>query len=708
MKNWLRQQWHDYYKPAYRIVAFTIAGIIMVLSFPNMEKFKYEYELQRPWRYENVIAPFDFQIYKADNELQQERDSISNHFRPFYKRDSVNVVEVQSLVSNTLRQYASKFSVICPESISSDTVKAYVSKRLSRLLYEAYSKGIMEPIENTDNPQKNVYEFMLVQGNIIEPYGINEVYTLREAYSQITDELNSYLSARYGADNTWTRTLVERMPISEMINANILYDKDKTAQELETALNNISLSSGKVLAGQRIIGTGDIVDKKTVKLLNSLKRVYDSQYSLSAIGLPIYIGEGLMVACLLITVFLFLYFFRNDIFQELNCINFILLLMTLMVAGAGLIARHHGNITFIIPYVILPIILRIFLDSRLAMYVHTITILIISFMANNSQQFILMHIPAGMIAIISLINMTRRGQIVRTAIMVFFSYLIIYTGYGLWHSGEFDNSINPYVVLMLGINGALILFSYPVIYIFERLFGFLSDVTLMELSDTNHPLLRELSEKAPGTFQHSVQVGNLAQEVAYKIGANAMLVRTGAMYHDIGKIVSPMYFTENQAGNINPHDGMDFRESAQIVIRHVENGVRIARKHNIPQQVINIIQRHHGDSQARFFYVSYCNAHPNETVDTAAFSYPGPVPSTKEEALVMMADAVEASAKSLKTYTDENIDNLVDKIITLQTENNQFREADITFKNIEIAKAIFKEKLKNIYHGRIQYPEMLK
>lgn len=708
MKEWLHRQWHSYYKPAYRILAFAIAGFIMVLSFPNMEKFKYEYELQRPWRYDNVIAPFDFPIYKTDNELRQERDSINNNYRPYYRRDSINAVEIHTMVSNTLKQHTNKFNIICPDNVNCDSVRIYISYRLEKLLIDAYKKGIIESSENIDNPHRNVTELMILQGNIIEPYEINELYTLRQAYSEITNDLNNYLMRRYGAENTWSQLLIERLPISDLISSNIVYEHDKTIQEVESALNNISISSGKVLSGQRIIGTGDIVDKRTVKILESLKRVYDTQYGLATIGFPIYIGETLIVFCLLTTVFLFLFFFRNDIYQQLHCINFILLIMVLMVIGASLIARHHGNITFIVPYVILPIILRIFLDSRLAMYVHTITILIISFMAYNSQQFVLMHIPAGMIAIISLINMSRRGQIVRTAIMVLVTYLLIYTGYGLWHSGEFDNSINPYVILMLVINSAFILFSYPAIYIFERLFGFLSDVTLMELSDTNHPLLRELSEKAPGTFQHSVQVGNLAQEVAYKVGANAMLVRAGAMYHDIGKIVSPMYFTENQAGNINPHDGMDLLESAKIVVSHVANGVKIARKHNIPQQIINIIQSHHGDSQARYFYIKYCNEHPNEDIDKSLFTYPGPIPTTKEEAIVMMADAVEASSKSLATYTDETIDTLVEKIIAIQTDNKLFRNAEITFKDIEIAKAIFKEKLKNIYHARIQYPELLK
>lgn len=706
MKERFRRIWNEYYKPAYRVVAFVVAGIIMVLSFPNMKKFKYEYEIQRPWRYENIIAPFDFPIYKTDSELLTERDSIMTNFRPYYRRDTIDVATVATDVDNMLRHYQSKFTTICPQTVHADSVRNFVGESLTQALVSAYSVGIIESPETVEDTHSSSYELVLVTGNIQEPYELSELLTMREAYTIVVEQLKFDLDGHYGANRSWTQTLVDRMPINDLITANVVYDEARTNIERENRLARMSLSSGRMVAGQRIISTGDIVDRQTIKILDSLKKAYDTQDSSNVHTLPVYLGEILMIACLLTSVFLFLYFFRRNDFNSLHCVNFILLMMILMVVGTGVATSRNANICFAVPYVILPIMLRIFLDSRVAMYVHMVTVLIVSFLAFNSQQFIVLHFPAGMVAIISLVNMTRRSQILRSSLLVFITYSITYTGYSFWHSGEF--AINWYIFVMFASNCVLVLLSYPLIYICERVFGFISDVTLVELSDTNHPLLRELSEKAPGTFQHSVQVGNLAQAVAYKIGANAMLVRTGAMYHDVGKIASPMYFTENQAGNINPHDGMDYEESAQIVIKHVANGVRIAKKHNIPQSIIDFIKTHHGDTMARYFYVAWCNEHKDQEPPIASFTYDGPTPQTKEEAILMMADAVEASSKSLKTYTDDAIDALVEKIVTLQVDQKQFRMAPITFRDIEIAKQVFKEKLKNIYRARIQYPELMK
>lgn len=707
MKEWIRLQWHKYYKPIYRIVAFILAGIVMVMSFPKLSKFSTEYEINRPWSGEDVIAPFDFPIYKTDSELSAEQDSIRKNIPPYFTLDSITATDIHLITNNMLKQNTNKFNILCPSSIKTDSILNFVESTLEKLLFATYQRGIVELPTDIDTKYDNQYELMLVSGNTATPYELSELQTPHEAYSNIVNNLKKELKHKFGKTNTWTNTLTDNLPINNIINANIRLNKERCDEELQKTLNNLSLSSGMMMTGQKIIGTGDIVDKQTIKILDSLKKTYENRYDVKGATLPILVGEFFMVMCLLISVFLFLKYFRKDIFQQLHCINFILLMMTLFVAGAGIIASRHGNISFIIPFVILPIFLRIFLDSRLAMYVHVITIIIVSFFAYSSQLFILLHIPAGMIAIISLVHLTRRVQIVRTALMVVTSYVITYSGYCLWRTGEWD-SINTNFFLMFAINGVLLLLSYPSIYVFEKMFGFLSEVTLMELSDTNSTLLRDLSEKAPGTFQHSIQVSNLAQEVAYQTGANAMLVKAGAMYHDIGKIVAPMYFTENQVGDINPHNELTYKESANIIIKHVDNGVKLAKKHNLPQAVIDFITTHHGTSTARYFYVAWCNEHKDEVIDKSLFSYHGPSPITKEQAILMMADAVEASSKSLTAYTDEAIDALVDKIINLQIENHQFDKANITFKDIDIAKAIFKTKLKNIYKSRIQYPEMMK
>ena len=706
MKEWIRRQWHRYYKPFYRISAFVLAALLMVLSFPNVEKIQYEYELHRPWRHENIIAPFDFPIYKTDNEIAVERDSILKNFRPYYRRDSISKADIETNIDRMFEVYHNKLTMICPTSVGVDSVRALIKHILMNIELNEYRQGVLELPEQVEQ-SKQEYELMVIDGNVLEPYTLSELLTLGEAYSKLSSELEGKLYSHFGVGASWIGMLVDRLPLNDLVAANIVFDAERTAAECNERLSGMSMSSGKVLAGQKIVSTGDIVDKRTARLIESLKKASEIQYGIVSRTVPVFLGEFVVILSLLATMFLFLKYFRTDVFQRLRSVNFIVLIMTLFVVGAGAVAQRHGNISFIIPFVVAPILLRTFLDSRLAMYAHTITILIISFLAHNSQLFILLHIPAGMMAIISLINLSKRSQIVKTSLIVFVTYTIIYIGYNIWQTGEYE-TINPYVIAMFAVNCLFMLLSYPLIYIFERLFGFISDVTLLELSDSNNDLLRQLSEKAPGTFQHSVQVGNLGQEVAIRIGANGMMVRAGAMYHDLGKIVTPGYFTENQVSGVNPHEGMDYIESAQIVIQHVANGVKLARKHNIPQQIIDIIRTHHGCSQAIYFYRSWCNEHYNEQPDISKFTYPGPLPQTKEQAIVMMADAVEASSKSLKEYTDKSIDELVEKIINMQVDSKQFVDSPITFHDIKVAKEVFKQKLKNIYHGRIQYPELLK
>lgn len=697
---------HKYRDILLRIVAFVLTAIVIVISFPNVEKFSYEYELQRPWRYQNVIAPFDFSILKTEAELTQERDSLRRNMRPVYRKDSVGVGQISDEVRGSLEAYESKFTLICPLTVDTDSTYRFVKNCLVRRLVNAYAKGIVELPDGVSDPTE--YELSLLQGNILEPYTIGEFLSLKDAYSSITEGLTSDLAKVYGESASWCRTLVQRLPVSELIIANVTLDKERTDVELEQRLQTLSLAQGKVLAGQRIIGTGDIVDKRAAKILDSLRQTSEKMYGNDRVELPIILGETVMTVLLLCSLFLFIYFFHNEVWSNLRSFSFILLLVVVVIVIAGLLSSRHENITFIIPYVILPIVLRLLMDSRVAMYVYTVMIIFVSFMAHNSQLFLLLHIPAGMIAIVSLVNLARRWQLLKTAFMVFVYYVLAYSGYVIWQTGDMGESLGGIPYIMLAVNCILILLSYPAIYVVERLFGFVSDVTLLELSDTNNPLLRELSEKAPGTFQHSIQVANLAQDVAYAIGANAMLVRTGAMYHDIGKMISPMYFTENQAGGINPHNDLNYEESAKIVISHVANGVQLAKKAKLPQQVIDIISTHHGNTKARYFYIAYCNEHHGEEVDSKPFTYSGPSPKTKEQAITMMADAVEASSKSLQMYTDDAIESLVEKIVSVQLEEKQYNNSPLTFKDIEVAKQVMKNKLKNIYHARIQYPELLK
>ncbi|MCF0189645.1 MAG: HDIG domain-containing protein [Marinilabiliaceae bacterium] len=690
----------------FRVLAFIVSSVIIVFSFPEVEKFSYEYELQRPWRYQNLIAPFDFSIIKTDVELNAERDSLRRNMRPIFRKDSIGSMQVFDEVKPRLESVAQKFQLLCPNEIDAEDVLLFVAESLTKHLSSEYATGVIEIPDLFSS--EGLSELSLIRGNILEPFSIEEFHSMREAYSIASEKLQADFNVKYGADAQWHKQLLQSLPLAEMIIANVTFDAEKTDAELEQRLDNLSIAQGKVLAGQRIIGTGDIVDKRSAKILDSLRKASEEHYGQSTTETPIVFGEALMTLCLMVTLFLFIFFFHRDVFTNLRTLLFVLIIVVLFIVGASVLSARHENITFVVPYVILPITLRLFLDSRIAMYIHTLTILFVSFMAHNSQLFLVLHIPAGMIAIISLMNLTRRWQLMRTAILVFCYYALCYWGYTIWQTGDLVHSSGSIPYVLLAINSILILLCYPAVYILERIFSFVSDVTLLELSDTNSPLLRELSEKAPGTFQHSIQVANLAQEVAYHIGANAMLVRAGAMYHDIGKIVSPMFFTENQVGGVNPHNELEFTESAQIVIRHVQNGIQLAKKKGIPRQIIDIIATHHGNTTAKYFYIAWCNAHPDQEPDLSLFSYNGPTPYTKEQAITMMVDAVEASSKSLKTYTDESIDQLVERIVTSQVEDKQFNLSPLTFNDIEVSKQVMKDKLKNIYHARIQYPELMK
>ncbi len=698
--QWIRSKWNRYYKPVYRILMFIAVSLLAVFLLPNSGKFKYEYELGRPWKYNDLIAPFDFPIFKSNAEIAAERDSVVANFVPYFVRDSIAADSVSAAIRIFVSNGRGEIARACgPET---EIVTRRLNDVILSVLMGIYDKGVIQLPDNYDSQNGSEYEFMLVYGNLAEPYALSEMYTCSRAYNHLVAAVADSM-APFGEA---VRQAVGRMPFYSLVAANVLPDNARTEQERMARINTLTLTSGKMVAGQKIIATGELVDSFTSQVIESLDKVYDSQLGANR-TMQIVCGQLLMILCLMATLFMFLQIFRREVFDTLRCVNLILLMMVLVIVGSSMMSARHFNLSQVAPFVMLPIVLRTLLDSRIAMYVHTVTMIIVSFFAYNSFMFILLHIPAGMLAIMSLSNLSRRVQIFKAAVYVVVYYVLVYIGMRLWQMGEVS-SVSITSLAMFALNGVLIALSYPLIYILERLFGFLSDVTLVELSDTNNPLLRQLAEKAPGTFHHSMQVGTLAQAVAYEIKANPMLVRTGAMYHDIGKMVAPLYFTENQTNNINPHDSMDLEESARLVIRHVANGVQIARKHNLPQQVIDFITTHQGTTVTRYFYVLWLNAHQGQTPDDATFRYPGPKPFSKETAILMMADAVEASSRSLTDFSDERIDALVEKIVDGQISEHQFDDAPITLKEISIAKKVFKQKLKNMYHARVQYPELLK
>lgn len=701
--------WNRYYKPVSRLLMFIIVVGFVTYLLPKTGKFGYEYIKGMPWKHPVLIAQFDFPIYKTQEELRAETDSLMSHFRPYFTKDTLAYQKAEERFLTDFDQFivdnSTRFSALSQYYKKDTSYLDYIKYRLTKGLQKVYEEGIIiVPEEYIAVP---TFEFMLIQGAYVEPFELSEVNMQAGAYQKVRlFGLGEFLNDTTEKGQLM-RTFIADLSLNKYIEANILYNHERTVEEKKQLQDNISITAGRVLAGQRIVDQGEIVNEQTAKILDSLKRDYESGLS-KASSYYLILGGQLLIVGLLFGIFLmFLYFFRRDVYGQVGSITFLLLIMVLLISLASLSNLFPSFPFYIIPFAILPIIVRTFFDSRLAFFIYVVTILISAFFAESSFQFVFLQIPTGLIAMFSLFRMVRRSHIVQAALFIFLTYSLFYTALSLWQEGDISK-IDLSMFAYFAANGIMVLMVYPLIWIFERLFGFLSDVTLVELADTNHPILRKLAEAAPGTFQHSVQVGNLAQEVAYKLNANPALVRAGAMYHDIGKMASPMYFTENQASGLNPHNELDFEESAQIVINHIENGAKLATKHKLPKQIIDFIVTHQGTTKTRYFYNSFINKYPDKVPDVAFFSYPGPTPFTKETAILMMADSIEAASRSLKSYSDDEIDKLVEKIVNAQIEEDQFIDAPITFKEISIAKEVFKSKLKNIYHARIEYPSIKK
>lgn len=675
------------------IIVGTI-GFITYL-FPREGKFSLEYSKGEPWKHNILIAPYNFPIMKSLSDIKDDRDSLMSNFRPYFLFDSVRVKDQTAQLTRELKmkEINSRFYNQYRDSLIAETVE---------LMQKYYKRGIILLPEEYLSASKNL-ELMVVRGSYAEPFGLSELLTPKEAYTLLSADLVNAFASKYRRDRV--EQLVQSFDLNRFLIPNIRYDKERTELEKTALLKNLSLSSGGVLSGQRIIDKGEIITDHCMRVLDSFKKEYEARMGLSAGASSILLGQILIVSIFIIGITLFLFYFRYETFQKISSIAFIFLIISLIIVMASLSKRLYFIPSYVIPFALLPIILRIFFDSRLAFFVHVNTIILASFFAESSFEFLFLQIPIGVTVILTLFKMTRRSQLMRASFFIFITYALLYTGLSLIQEGSFLK-IETSIFGLFAINALLLTLIYPLIYLFEKLFGFLSDITLVELSDTNHPLLRELSEKAPGTFQHSIQVGNLAQEAAYKIGANALLVRAGAMYHDIGKTVSPGIFIENQMSSFNPLSEVDLKLAAQLIIQHIENGVHIAKKHKIPQQIIDFITTHQGTCKTKYFYNSFVNANPDVVVDTLQFMYPGPTPFTRETAILMMADSVEAASRSLKNYSPTAIDELVERIVATQISDNQFINAPITFKELSIIKQVFKSKLQNIYHSRIEYPAL--
>ncbi len=654
--------------------------ILIVWALPRSEGRLFHYDEGKPWVYGELIAKFDFPVFKSEEKLAAERDSVSRLFQPYYNLNK-EIGETQ------VARFKNDFKEGIP-GLSNNYVNI-IANELEKL----YATGIMNSREYSDFAKDSTKMIRVVDDKQATSTYVKGFYSTIGAYEQI------FMQGDLGSK----RQILQKCNLNEYIEPNLIYDKERSETEHNDMLSLIPQASGMVLEGQRIIDRGDIVNNYTYRVLNSFEKALEKLNESNDEVATTIIGQSIYVFILVMLFTIYLILFRKDYFEKPRSILMLYAMLVIFPVLVSLMMSFNKFSIYIIPFAIAPIFIRVFMDSRTAFMAHVTMILISAMAVKYQYEFIIIQIVAGMIAIYSLRELEKRSQIFLTSILVLLGSSTVYLSLQLIQSdgnSQLDRTMYIYFV----INSFFLLFAYPLMLVIEKAFGFTSTVTLFELSNTNNKLLRELSEVAPGTFQHSITVGNLAAEVANKIGAKAQLVRTGALYHDIGKMSNPVFFTENQAG-VNPHDRISDKESAKIIINHVAEGMKLAEKNNLPRIIKEFIKTHHGEGIARYFYINYKNAHPNETVDEKPFRYPGPNPFTREQAILMMTDSVEAASRSLQTYTEESISSLVNKIIDTQITSGYFTECPITFSDITQAKHILIERLMSMYHTRIQYPE---
>ena len=687
MKKFYRRL-KKYTKISLQILLFLLTAVALYFILPGEPKFKYEYQKGFPWKHENLVAPFDFTILKTAKELEDERQQAMDKVIPYFTVDTA----VSSRNISKLREDLQVSNAVM------DDEKQTVIDILSNELYNMYQMGILQfsvdsytELEGKSSIRKRI-------GNSVSKIDTEQLFSEKTAYNEI-HRIKQELTAS-GSNLDW----LNAYPLESYISANLTYDAETTQKEIDELTQNISLSRGMVRLGERIILEGEIVDSEKFQVLESLKASYEKERNKDVNRYMVSVGKSLFILVMLGLIFVFLYIYRKDILDLLNRLIFLLLL----IAGTVLIAHFIDSFPnlhiYMVPFAILPIVVRTFFDSRTAIFTLFITTLLIGFYAPNNYEFILLQVSAGIVAVFSLNKMHRRVHLVLAALWVFLIYTVVFTALNLIHEGTFV-LFNFTMAKWFAISSVLILLVYPLIYIFEKVFGFISDVTLIEISDSNQPLLRKLAEQAPGTFQHSMQIANLAEEVILKIGGNPFLVRAGALYHDIGKIARPAFFIENQAAGMNPHDRLDFMKSAEVIIDHVKNGVKMAQKHKLPSPIIEFIATHHGTTKAKYFYLKHKEDNPNTEVDENKFIYPGPLPRSKEASVVMLTDGIEAASRAMKEKTHQNLKELINNMIDQKIKDRQLDNSELTFHDIEVIKETLLDKLINIYHVRIEYPE---
>jgi len=687
MKKLLTQLNHSYHL-FYLLMVF-VAGIgLIFLVFPGESRFKYEFQKGSPWRHETLIAPFNFAILKTDAEIKLENDSILTTYTPYFTLDTL----VEAAKVNEFAASLSKLTDDNPELKSIKSISTF-----PEILQNIYSSGVLPQSISTYAELNEKSEIRQIRGNKAIKTPVGKLHSIKTAYLELNDTIRK-LTGKYYPD------LIQKINLSDFIAENLSFDEKLNQNERKQLLDELSSTKGMVQAGERIIFQGDLVGSEKYIILESLKKTYETKRGDNIEYFLVIAGRMVIISTLIALMFLYLIFYRRELFDHKRKLTFIILMIVIMVFMAAIATKIETINIYMVPMAILPILVRIFFDSRTAIFSLMITTLLIGYFAPNSYEFIILQMIAGIIAVFSLNKLHKRSHVVFSALWVFLAYSIVYIALALVQEGSLK-TINWTTLKWFGFSSFFIFITYPLIYIFEKIFGFVSDVTLIELSNTNQPLLRKLAEEAPGTFQHSLQVANMVEAVIHRIGGNPFLAYAGALYHDIGKTYKSEYFIENQVAGMNPHDSLDYLKSAEIIIDHVTRGVLLARKYKLPEVLISFITTHHGTTQSNYFYKKYQIENPGMEVDSTQFSYPGPLPHNKEMAVLMLVDGIEATAHSLKEKSGTSFSEMIDYIVDQKIKSNQLIDADLTLREITILKSTLLEKLVSIYHVRIEYPK---
>ncbi len=681
------KRWHR----IFLAILFLLTSIALYFSLPHEARFRYEYQKGRPWMHATLYAPFNFAIIKSEQEIKHEKDSLLKGEIPYFVfADSITQRAISSLSNEIDRLKAAK-SINFVEGTS-------LKLKVMGVYFDLYNVGILDQdfINSSNLSGKN--RVKILKNNIGKEIQISSLYSLKSAYSEVRRRLDDLKNLH----PEW-KTFLDDFQPERFLASNLIYDREKNQQMEEKMIADISTNHGIVQEGERIISQGDIISARTFPILESLRISFENSRGQNTKYILIVLGRIILIVVLLLTLYLFLLNIRKKVMRSKRDISFILITLTLMIACCSLVIRSGTFDIYVIPFTVLALILRTFLDTRVAIFVNMIAALIVGFMVPNGYEFVLLQIPVGSIAVISLNKMQKREQLIVTALIIFISYSILFIGISLVQEANLAG-IEWLKIKWFAFNAILTLITYLLIYILEKSFGFVSDITLIELTFSNQKLLKRMAMEAPGTLHHSLQVANLSELAISKIGGNSLLVRAGALYHDIGKIDNPQYFIENQSIGINPHDDLTNEESAAIIIDHVEKGVELARKHKIPEQIVDFIRTHHGTTKTGYFYQKSIITNGAEEVEDKNFTYKGPLPTTRETAVVMLADSIEAASRSLEVKNSENIRNLVEDIFRQKVDLGQLQLSPLTFKDIRVLKDFFHEKLVNIYHVRVNYP----